>query len=201
MQLESLTNLKDERILPGWHVAIGRAHKLWCDWKRSRIYDMKVFRLADMMRLEELTNFPDVSILSGWHVAIGRAHKFWCDWKSSPILMRLEALTNFIAIGSAHEFTVWKYSVWLTGCDWKSSQILMRLEELTNVDAIGSAHKFTWWKSCAVLGPRPAGWTASIPRSSRRWPAWSWGPCCRSSGPQTDRSHLGQHRWTQFIIN
>ena len=88
MQLESLTNLKDERILPVWHVAIGRAHKLWCDWKRSRIYDMKVFRLADMMRLEELTNFPDVSILSGWHVAIGRAHKFWCwdHWQVAGII-------------------------------------------------------------------------------------------------------------------
>ena len=146
-----------------------------------------------------------------WIVSYEHHRLIECYRKSSQILMRLEELTHFIAIGSshthfnaigsAHKFTWRKFSAWLTRCDWKSSQILMRLEELTNVDAIGSAHKFTWWKSCAVLGPRPAGWTASIPRSSRRWPAWSWGPCCRSSGPQTDRSHLGQHRWTQFIIN
>ena len=201
MRLEELTNFDAIGIaykFKGWTYSAS----LTCsDWKSSQV----------VMWLEALTNLRYESIPSGWHDAIGRAHEFsgckysvWltcCDWKSSQILMRLKELTNFDAIGSSHKFY----------CDWKRSRIYrmkvfrladrMRLEELTNFDAVGSAHKFTWWKSCAVLGPRPAGWTASIPRSSRRWPAWSWGPCCRSSGPQTDRSHLGQHRWTQFIIN
>ena len=67
MRLKELTNFD----------AIGSSHKFYCVWKRSRIYRMKVFRLADRMRLEELTNFD----------AVGRAHKCWCNWKRSQIYL------------------------------------------------------------------------------------------------------------------